>query len=444
MLPFSGSSVLKWAVLLLTSLPLFAQQHYVMTTSPGKVKDVCARHGVTQLTTVWKSSSTGIYMVSASAGQVPAITADPDVVSIELDRKVGVPENLGTTISSLTQSTASILEGLVGRTEVSYFGAIVPSNYLVQPSTTLVRLADAQSVANLTGSGITVAIIDTGADLTHPALKSVLGRGYDFISNTSGGSELADLSPAAAASLTQSTASILEGGNLVPLNSSSVGILTQSTASILEGAGADFGHGTMTAGLVHLVAPEARIMPLKAFNADGSSDTYNILRAIYFAVDHGANVISMSFEVTSASPSLQDAIQYALAHSVTLVAASGNDGRQVVVYPAGYNSVIGVGSTDSSDVRSSFTNYGTNSVFVAAPGEGVVTTYPGGNYAAGWGTSFSTPIVAGEAALILQARPSFKAGDVGNAISRAHQVQAMGHGRIDIYQAIAGLVPSTR
>src|SRR5262249_61187021 len=91
---------------------------------------------------------------------------------------------------------------------------------------------------------------------------------------------------------------------------------------------------------------------------------------------------------------------------------------QILVYPAAYNSGVGVGSTSNTDSKSAFTNFGTNTVFIAAPGEGVVTTYPGGNYAAGWGTSFSTPLVAGEAALILQARPTYKPGDVANAISR--------------------------
>jgi subtilisin family serine protease len=110
-----------------------------------------------------------------------------------------------------------------------------------------------------------------------------------------------------------------------------------------------------------------------------------------------------------------------------------------MVFPAAYNSVIGVGSTNNSDVKSTFTNFGTNAIFIAAPGEGVITTYPGGNYAAGWGTSFSTPVVAGEAALILQARPTYKPGDVANAISRAIAVQQMGHGRVDLCLALSSI-----
>ncbi len=315
---------------------------------------------------------------------------------------------------------------------MNYFGSPVASNYVLQPATSITRQTDAQAASKFTGTGVTVAIIDTGVDLSHPALSPVLVPGYNFISNTASPSELADLPPAMAAALTQSTTSILDGQNLVQLNSFTVAILSQSTTSILDGPPTAFGHGTMTAGLVHLVAPGARIMPLKAFGSDGSSDLFNILRAIYYAADHGANVISMSFEISQNSASLQSAIQYALSKNVVIVAASGNDGQQMLVYPAAYNTVIGVGSTTNTDAKSSFTNFGTNAVFVAAPGEGVVTTYPGGNYAAGWGTSFSTPLIAGEAALVLQARPGYHPGDVANAISRAASVPQMGHGRADL------------
>ncbi len=165
-----------------------------------------------------------------------------------------------------------------------------------------------------------------------------------------------------------------------------------------------------------------------------------IIRAIYYAADNGANVISMSFSLGQPSPGLQAAVQYALGKNVILVASSGNDGLKTLVYPASYGGVQGVGSTNNSDVRSTFSNYGSGVVMFAAPGEGVVTTYPGGSYAAGWGTSFSTPMVAGAAALILQVKPTSKSGDINNVLSKAHQVNDMGYGRIDLYQALTTLV----
>jgi len=417
------------------AIPVMAQDHYVLVTSPSKVQDVCGRHGLIQLSQV---SSRGVFLVSTFSVDA-SIATDSDVQSFEPNHKLGVPELSGATIASLTQSSTSILDGLPGRTVVQYFGSAVPSNYVQQPATSLIRTQDVQAGSTLTGSGVTVAVIDTGADLNHPALAPVLVSGYNFVNEAATASELTDLSPAMAAALSQSSTSILDGQNLVQLNSFTVAILSQSSTSILDGTPSAFGHGTMTAGLVHLVAPGARIMPLKAFAGDGSSDLFNIIRAIYYAADHGANVISMSFEIEQSSASLQNAIQYALSKNVVVVAASGNDGQQMLVYPAAYSTVVGVASTSNSDVKSTFTNFGTNAVFIAAPGEGVVTTYPGGNYAAGWGTSFSAPLVAGEAALVLQARPTYHPGDVANAISRGVSVPQMGHGRADLCLALSSI-----
>jgi subtilisin family serine protease len=417
------------------SLPLVAQDKYVLVTAPAKVQAVCSRHGLTQVTQLSKS---GVFLVSSFSPD-PGIASDLDVQSFERNHALALPELSGATIASLTQSSTSILDGLPGRTVVNYYGSPAASYYVQQSATALTRNDQARSSTGFTGAGITVAIIDTGVDTSHPALRSVLVPGFNFIANVANSSELVDLNSAMAAALTQSSTSILDGQNLVLLNPSTVAILSQSSTSILDGPPSAFGHGTMTSGLVHLIAPRAKIMPLKAFAGDGSSDLFNILRAIYYAVDHGANVINMSFEINQSSPALLNAIQYALSKNVVVVAASGNDGKQILVYPAAYNSVIGVGSTDNSDIKSSFTNFGTNAVFVAAPGEGVITTYPGGNYAAGWGTSFSAPLVAGEAALIMQARPLYKPGDVANAISRGVAVQQMGHGRADLCLALSSV-----
>ncbi len=420
---------------LLMGLSLWAQDNFVLVTSPDKVQDVCGRHGLTQLT---QGSSHGVFLVSTSSVD-PSISTDKTVQSFERNHALGLPELSGATVANLTQSSTSILDGLPGRTVVNYFGSPVASNYVTQPATAIIRQDDLQAASGFTGTGITVAVIDTGVDTSHPALQSALVSGFNFITNVADPSELVDLSPDMTAALAQSSTSILDGQNLVQMNSSTMAILSQSSTSILDGPPGEFGHGTMTAGLVHLVAPGAQIMSLKAFAGDGSSDLFNIVRAIYYAVDNGANVISMSFEIAQSSPALQNAIQYALSKNVVLVASSGNDGGQVLVYPSAYNSVIGVGSTSNSDVKSSFTNFGTNSVFIAAPGEGVITTYPGGNYAAGWGTSFSAPLVAGEAALVLQARPTYKVGDVANAITRAVAVQQMGHGRVDLCLALSSV-----
>ena len=437
-------------VSLLTALPLAAQTSYILTASPANVQSIVTRHGLTVVKDLFDGANCVMLVTSPSAdvsGVETEVESDVSVASFEPQQLTSLPELSSLTQPVLTQSSTSILDGLPGRTLVSFFGSTVPSNYTTQTATSIIRLGDARTATNLTGSGV-VAIIDTGADPNHPALVGVLVAGYDFTRDQAGFSELADLNPTVAAQLQQSSTSILDAQNtlllnnsaLAILNQSSTSILDQSSTSILDSSLAEFGHGTMTAGIVHLVAPTAKIMPLKAFRADGSSNLSDIIRAIYYAADHGANVISMSFSIGQPSPGLQAAVQYALSKNVILVAASGNDGLKTLVYPASYNSVIGVGSSTNTDVRSAFSNFGSGVVIFAAPGEGVVTTFPGGNYAAGWGTSFSTPMLAGSATLVLQARPTAKPGDILNGLSKTKQISDMGYGRIDLYQSLMNLL----
>jgi len=436
-------------VCLLLGLPLTAQTSYILTTSPSNVQNVVNQHGLTVVKELYDGTNCVMLVASVSAdvtGTETEVESDLRVLGFEPEQRASLPELSSLTQPVLTQSTTSILDTLPGRTLVSFFGSTVPSNYTTQTATSIIRLGDARTATHLTGTGV-VAVIDTGADLNHPALSAVLVPGYDFTRDILGASELADLNPTVAAQLQQSTTSILDAQNTLMLtsavailNQSTTSILDQSTTSILDSSLAEFGHGTMTAGIVHLVAPTAKIMPLKAFRADGSSNLSDIIRAIYYAADHGANVISMSFSMAQSSPGLQAAIQYALNKNVATVASSGNDGAKTLVYPASYGGVQGIGSSTSTDLRSTFSNYGSGVVTFAAPGEGVITTYPGSSYAAGWGTSFSTPMFAGAAALVLQARPTAKPGDITNALSKTKQISDMGYGRIDLYQSLTNLV----
>jgi hypothetical protein len=140
----------------------------------------------------------------------------------------------------------------------------------------------------------------------------------------------------------------------------------------------------MTAGIVPLVAPSAGLMPLKAFVANGTGYASDVLRAIDYAVNHGTKVISMSFEFASPSLELSKAINYATSNSVICVASAGNDASMAIVYPAGLPNVIDVASTSNSNQPSSFSNYGTPPVWISAPGEAVISSYPFNTYAVGW------------------------------------------------------------
>jgi subtilisin family serine protease len=318
---------------------------------------------------------------------------------------------------------------LTDEAPTQYYGATVWHGYVAQPANQLVRTDQTHSAFNVTGAGTTVAIIDTGVDPTSPILKNVLVNGYDFTRNTNGGSENVDVQANPDKSQAQSAT----------VNQRTVAVLDQRTVAVLDGGPYQaFGHGTMTAGIVHLVAPQAKIMPLKAFSANGTGYDSDILRAIYYAVNHGAKVMNMSFDYSSYSPELARAIKYANGRGVISVASAGNDGQYTVVYPGGLPGVIDVASTSNFDVQSSFTNYGTPPVWLAAPGEGVVTTYPWGTYAAGWGTSFSTPFVAGTAALMLGANSNCPSSIVPLGLASADYIGNLnlGFGRLDTYQAV--------
>src|SRR5260221_5251102 len=103
----------------------------------------------------------------------------------------------------------------------------------------------------------------------------------------------------------------------------------------------------------------------------------------------------MSFDLTSASSAINQAVSYANKAGVVLVAAAGNESTSAPVYPAALNgSVVGIASTTNWDSRSSFSNYGSTDVWIAAPGENIVSTFSGGTYAIASGTSFSSPIDA--------------------------------------------------
>src|SRR3989449_475159 len=419
------------------------EDEFILRCSPEAIHEIVRRHG---LTLIRSQGSQDIHFVRAPATAHPEhfltnLRSDPDVQGIEADTDVMFPE--APAGLKLDQSTASILDTLRNRSVVPFYGSPVLSSYVNQPAVTVIRSAEAHQLA--TGAGI-VAVIDTGVDPNHPVLRASLVPGFDFTRNLPGiPSEFADLGQSTASILDQSTASILDQQTIVVLNQSTAAILDQSTASVLDTRQVPrtFGHGTMVAGIIHLVAPTARIMPLKAFEADGTAHLFDILRAIYYAVDHGARVINMSFSSKQRSAEMKRAINYAASHGVVCVSSAGNNGARLPVYPAAFDNVLGVASTSNLDARSTFSNFGDQVVTLAAPGEGIITTYPGGHYAAAWGTSFSTAFVSAGAALLLQVNTRTNQGVAADALGTAKQLPdrlGLGDGRIDLYRALMSVV----
>lgn len=394
------------------------------------LQNACLANGCTVVRSL--DGGNQLYLVKPAQGLIPDVLAAvlrlvTGILDAEPDQLLTIPPS---TTNQPYQTTAPT--NLFDQTPVNYFGTTVWNGYANQPAAQIINIDQAQDAFNVSGKGI-VADIDTGVDPNHPALKSVLLPGYDFTRNQPGGSEMTDLGGSSGSACSACQAAFV--------NQHTAAMLDQHTAAMLDGSPyAAFGHGTEVVGVIHLVAPTARIMPLKAFHADGTGDLSDILSAIYYAVQNHVNVINMSFDLTTSSTELTNAINYASSHNIICVASSGNDGKEEIVYPAALSNVMGVASTNNFDQRSTFSNYGNQIVWVSAPGENIVTTYPFGSYAATSGTSFSSPFVAGTAALVLTLEPNANQSQAAAAIAHAHWIGPnMGHGRLDVFQTLSSI-----
>jgi hypothetical protein len=332
------------------------------------------------------------------------------------------------------------------KTLVGLYGAQTWAAYVQQTSYYSTNIYSAGISSGATGHGI-IGVIDTGIDATNPVLAAVVIPGYDFTRNTAGyADDSSDLDQSTAHILHQSTAHILHGYTMWQLDALSSAVLDADTASVLNGVALpdDFGHGTMVAGLIHLVAPSASLMALKAFQADGTANQSDIVRAIYYAADNGVNVLNMSFGVPTLSDSMMKAINYATRKGVVCLASVGNDGQTTLMYPAAYGNVVGVASVNSSNQASTFTNTGPDMVALAAPGEGLITTYPGNHYAIVSGTSFSVALVSGAADVLLsqvaKKGSAFQPADIARALKQANPCvtdDSLGAGCFDMSRAMA-------
>lgn len=369
------------------------------------------------------------------------VTLDQSTVSVLNQSTVSVLNQR--TVSALSQSTVSVLNALVDWKPVQFYGSTVINGYLAQPAMRVIQNDAAHKIS--TGIGVVIADISNGVDPNHPVLRGALMPGFNFLNNSNDVSVFAGLNQSTVsvlnenADLNQSTVSVLNQSTVSVLNQSTVSVLNQSTVSVLNGLPPMFGHGTEVAGILRLVAPQSNIMPLKAFGLDGSGQMYDVIRAIYYAVDQGADVINMSFSCECDSKGLRDAIAYADRQGVALVASVGNDNSRVPLFPAAYQQVLGVAATNFDDTRAVFSNYG-SAVSVAAPGAGIITAFPGGKYAAVWGTSFSSPQVAGEAALLMQRgiRGYWVDWRIEQSTDGNIRGSSLGYGRIDLLQALSG------
>ncbi len=191
------------------------------------------------------------------------------------------------------------------------------------------------------------------------------------------------------------------------------------------------GHGTHIAGTIAAtrntfgatgVAYDAKIMPLRVLDQDGSGKNSHVAAAVRYAVDMGADIINLSLMSDGYSTAIYNALVYAQQHNVFVAAAAGNDSQPVPRYPARLSAeldnVISVGAYDQQGVLTDFSNKVGNSgaVQINAPGIGIYNTVPNNAYGYWFGTSMATPQVAGMAALIWQANPQLTAAQVRVAL----------------------------
>src|SRR5207248_289834 len=189
------------------------------------------------------------------------------------------------------------------------------------------------------------------------------------------------------------------------------------------------GHGTQMAGIVAAATDNnqgiagvgyagVKVMPVTVLNDQGLGLDSDVISGVVYAVQHNADVILMSFSNPGYSASLQSAIDWAWSQNVVVVAATGNDASTTPTYPAGDRGVVGVSSTSVLDTVSGFSNTGAD-VFVAAPGENILTTDTTGGYSTITGTSAAAAAVAGAAALIKANSPGVTNGVIVNRLAES-------------------------
>lgn len=315
--------------------------------------------------------------------------------------------------------------------------------YKTQPQLLRINAVSAQSYS--TGRGVVIADMNSLIDYSHPALAGHLTGGYDFVSGRS--SYQGTLNQSSATFLDQSSATFLDQSSATFLDQSSATFLDQSAATFLDAgqlttqdSNPAYGHATLCAGVMAAMAPDAMIMPLRVFDDSGQTDVFSVTKALYYAVSHGAKVINMSFGMSQSYSAIQTALSKAASAGVVVVASAGNDNTGTPQFPASVSSVISVASVDSTDAKASFSNYG-STIYVDAPGVNIISAYPNGRYAMVSGTSFSAPMVAAEAALIMEVKTAAPKNVIGSAVvsvstENPSYAGKLGHGRIDVLSAV--------
>ncbi|MGK7916081.1 MAG: S8 family serine peptidase [Prochloraceae cyanobacterium] len=292
-----------------------------------------------------------------------------------------------------------------------------------------IGVPDAHQLFTRGDERVTVAVLDTGIDLNHPELADALLPGYDFVD-------------------------IIHGA----------GKFVGDFLGFDEKPDDEVGHGTHVAGIIAAkgermppgVVPKCKILPVRVLGAMkkgnkrvGSGLIDNINAGIKWAIDQGADVINMSLGVKNTGGGLphQEVVDYAQRKGVTLIAASGNDGKEEFYYPGALPHVITVGAIDEFDQVAPFSTYGKQVDFVA-PGTDIYSSYIEDDYAFSTGTSHAAPFVAGAVALLKSyalVKGEMKLGDrqikyllqqTADKVDRRFKDRKAGFGKLNLVDAL--------
>jgi len=375
----------------------------VSVDTPAAYDAVLACAGVNGIEVVFESRAAGIVTLSRSGGPdgfVSNLASLPGVLSVSSERKARV--------------------------------LFTPNDPHITYQWALAKVSayEAWDIAQGNKSTV-VAVLDTGIDWNHPDIGPNIWsdedgyHGYNFIAD-----------------------------NRIPMDDNihsydANGVWLPNTYTY---------HGTHVAGVVGAVTDnglgmagiaQVSLMAVKVMNESGEGTDSTVASGVRWAVDHGADVITMSLGVDGPSTVLQREILYASRNGVVMVAASGNSGTSYVSYPAAYPQVIAVGATDSADRRASFSNFGTD-LDLMAPGVQIYSAQGDFGYQYLSGTSTAAPHVAGVAAIMVSINPALTAVEVGEVLNETARDISMngydtstGWGIVNAFEAIEEVASPT-